>query len=147
MSSPKEVFSQTVRTPEPPTIVTKAKASITPPNWARTLDAESIAVRRNPSARVPRSAKQTSAPTIAPTIAVSAESQIEFQKSVRMFGFAKAARLAKVNVPVEVKNPLPTASTAGMARNRSTYAANGVRPSQTTLRRRDVRPAPQRGLA
>jgi hypothetical protein len=37
-----------------------------------------------------------------------------------MLGFAKAARFAKVNTPFLSKKPLPTASTAGMARKSST---------------------------
>ena len=49
--------------PGTPIVAMNAKASMTPPNWASTLEAESIAVRRKPSGRVPSSAKQTIAPT------------------------------------------------------------------------------------
>ena len=71
--------SATVIRPWLPIVAIKANASITPPNCARTLLAESTTVRSAPSARVPIIAKQSSAPITAPTTAETAESQNELK--------------------------------------------------------------------
>jgi hypothetical protein len=78
----------------------------------------------------------------APTIALTALTQNDEMKSAWIVGSANALRFAKVNDPVLVKNPLATATTAGIARKSRTYAANGVSPSHATLRRRGMVPTP-----
>ena len=78
-------------------------------------------MRRKPSGSVPSSAKQMSAPRIAPMTAVTADTHDGVRRSrPEIVGSARAEKFAKVKRPVEVKNPLPTASTAGIARNRMT---------------------------
>ncbi len=55
----------------------------------------------------------------APMMAVTAEIPMVDTKSLWMFGSANAFRLASVNAPALVKKPLPTASAAGITRNRT----------------------------
>ena len=82
--------------PFTPIVAMNAKASITPPNWANTLDAESTTVRSGPSGLVPRRAKHTIAPTTAPTTAVTAAIQSELPNPLRIFGSTRALRFARV---------------------------------------------------
>jgi hypothetical protein len=54
----------------------KAKASVTPPNWASTPDAAVTMRRSSPPGRAVASAYASTAPSTAPMTAVTAESRM-----------------------------------------------------------------------
>lgn len=106
--------------PWAPIVAMNANASMTPPNWAKTLLAESTRDRPKPPGREPRSAKHRAAPAIAPTTAVTAESQKAPKNEPAMAGSARPLRLAQVNRPSPSTKPLPTATSVGTARKITT---------------------------
>ena len=102
-------------------VAMNAKASMTPPNWARTLLAESTSERVTPPGRERSMAKHSAAPAIAPTTAVTAESQNAPKNEPAIAGSASPVRFEQVRRPVAVHEPAAHGDDAsGSARKMTT---------------------------
>ena len=73
---PNVFCSHSVTKPVKPNVARKAKASVTPPNWASTPQAAVTTRRSTPSGSPVETAYASSAPSTAPSTAVTADSQM-----------------------------------------------------------------------
>ena len=106
--------------PVVPMVAVKAKASITPPNWASTEQAATTVRRRMPVGFAVDTAYASSAPMAAPVTAEMADSPIDQKAALRTAGSVSTPKLASVSPPVGVWKALTTTIAVGSTRNRPT---------------------------
>src|ERR1019366_3889569 len=131
-------WSQRVTNPWSPKVATNAKASVTPPNCARTPHSEVTSRRRRPPSRAVDTAYARSAPKMAPRTAVTADSTAERTKADEICGWASAVRLFRVGWPRPSRNAPTTTIRVGIARKIVVYAKKGRTPSRAPTGLRPV---------
>ena len=100
-----------------PSVATKAKASVTPPNCATTPDADVTLRRRTPLGLPVTTAYARSAPANAPTTALTAEIAMLFANDLAMYGLAIPAKLANEMLPSGATSDPPRMMAVGSKRN------------------------------
>ena len=103
MSMPNVFRSSTVTSPCAPIVAMNANASMTPPNWASTLLAESTSERATPPGRERSIAKQSSGAGDGADDAVTADSQNAPKNEPAIAGSASPVRFDEVNRAVAVE--------------------------------------------
>src|SRR5665647_2377650 len=122
-------FSQRVKNPWELKVAMNAKASVTPPNWARTPHTEATSRRIRPPSRAVETAYASRAPRTAPRTAVTADSTVEWMKADTICGWVSAERLPRVGRPLPSRNAPTTTIRVGMPRKIVVYAKKGKTPS------------------
>src|ERR1700674_30320 len=134
---------KTVTKPTVLMVAMKAKASATPPNWARTPDADMMDRRNRPLGLPVTTAYARTAPKNAPATALTADTDRLSENAFTMYGLLIPAKFVSEKPPPgAVIDPTKTIA-VGRSRNRPTKTKKGITPSHE----RDIRRSPVAGRA
>ena len=107
-----------VTRPVPAKVARKAKASMTPPNWASTPDAATTTCRSWPFGSPRTTAHARSPPKIAPMIAVPTASWMDLMKALTNISSVNSRdTYSRVGSPFEVTAPIATISVGTMRKS------------------------------